>query len=455
MPQALPILPQLPGLDGRTAEPRLRPADPARRSEHRELFDRLLDRFSRPDAANHSRQDTPKEAAPEDLADRVADSAGEDVADARGEPAEKDTAPAKERSADAAAPTPDVIVVLPAPATVAQVQAESVAASAAPVVQPEAALSVQDQMQTGAGAAQVASGAAEAATTTLVSSSAAATTVAPVQQVSPGDQAVPAAVQVDKNTATPVDMAADDKKLALARATVGSATEIAPEQPLGRKFDLDALQARVEPEANLAQQRPDVKAKGAAANGMAQTIAPLTMREESAALNGRSEQPMAAFAADSPRSAAALYHKIAEAARPAAADAPPPAEQLSMRLPHAVADGKRAIQVHLHPAELGSIDVKMQWQGDRMTAQFLVERPETLQLLQRDMPALERSLNLAGVNVDSGSLQFSLRQQQDQGRSGGQGFTPSRGAAVERMDARGGDEPLGQILREGVLSIRV
>ena len=454
MPQALPILPQLPGLDGRTAEPRLRPADPARRSEHRELFDRLLDRFSRPDSANPARQDAPREAAPEDAADRVADSAGEDVADTRGEPAEKDAAPAKEKSADAATPMPDMIVVLPAPVTVAQVQAESAAASAAPVVQPDATLSVQNQTQTGAGAAQAAADAAEAATTTAISSSAAATTVASVQQATSGDQDAPVAVQVDKVTATPADTAAADKKLALAKTAVGSATQIAPEQPVERKFDLDALQPKAEPDAAAAQQRPDAKAKGPAVNGMAQTIAPPTMREEPATLNGRSEQPMAAFAADSPRSAAALYHKIAEAARPAA-DAAPPAEQLSMRLLHAVADGKRAIQVHLHPAELGSIDVKMQWQGDRMTAQFLVDRPETLQLLQRDIPALERSLNQAGVNVDSGSLQFSLRQQQDQGRSGGQGFTPQRGAAIERMDARGGDEPLGQILREGVLSIRV
>jgi flagellar hook-length control protein FliK len=170
------------------------------------------------------------------------------------------------------------------------------------------------------------------------------------------------------------------------------------------------------------------------------------------------QQLGALFAVDTPRSAAAQYHKVAETVR-TAAETPSPADQVSIRLLHAVAEGKRTIQMHLHPAELGSIDVRMQWQGDRLTAQFQVDRPETLVLLQRDVPALERSLNQAGVNVDSGSLSFSLRQQTGNGQNndGGQPFDPAAANAGfgEAADLPLGDEPLGQVIRDGLLSIRV
>jgi flagellar hook-length control protein FliK len=114
--------------------------------------------------------------------------------------------------------------------------------------------------------------------------------------------------------------------------------------------------------------------------------------------------------------------------------------------------------MHLHPAELGAIDVKMQWQGDKLTAQFTVDRPETLEILQREVPALERSLGQAGVNVDSGSLSFSLRQQQGNGQNSGGGAFDAKAAQAAFGDGgepAGGDEPLGQVIRDGILSIRV
>lgn len=455
MPQALPNLPQLPGLDGRTTDARPRPADASRRSEHREMFDRLLDRFSRPDAANDARQESARETAADEPAEPVRDSANEDVADADGEPAEKHAAPPTEKAADATTVALEVVPVVPANVTVVQVQAEPVATTAVPVIQPETAATLATQSAAAAAADLESTGRAMDAAAAMTPAAPAA---APSDEASPQFAAVAelaAARPVKTATATPVGSTATDKKPTLANLAASLEQMPVAEPSAEPKFDPDALSLQNEQAADAAQQRQDIKARNISAHGMAQTPALLTTPEEPAALGGRSDQPVAAFAVDTPRSAAALYHKIAEAARPAG-DAPAPAEQLSMRLLHAVADGKRAIQVHLHPAELGSIDVKMQWQGDRLTAQFTVDRPETLQLLQRDLPTLERSLSQAGVNVDSGSLQFSLRQQQDQSRSGGgQGFAPARGAAIERMDARGGDEPLGQIVREGLLSIRV
>jgi len=48
--------------------------------------------------------------------------------------------------------------------------------------------------------------------------------------------------------------------------------------------------------------------------------------------------------------------------------------------------------------------------GGNVTSRLTVERPETLDLLRRDAPQLERALQHAGLNTEGG-LQFSLRDQ--------------------------------------------
>jgi flagellar hook-length control protein FliK len=228
--------------------------------------------------------------------------------------------------------------------------------------------------------------------------------------------------------------------------------------PQAGRFQTARAEADATVAANSNQAQPQfriVKADANAAAADAPTLA--GAHDDRAAPQSGADQAMAGLTAlDSPRQTAALYHKVADAAK-AGADTPTPADQVSIRLVHAVAEGKRAIQMHLHPAELGSIDVKMQWQGDKLTAQFTVDRPETLQILQREVPALERSLGQAGVNVDSGSLSFSLRQQQGNGKGNGEGFNQAAANAGlgDGGEPGAGDAPLGQVIRDGILSIRV
>jgi flagellar hook-length control protein FliK len=84
-------------------------------------------------------------------------------------------------------------------------------------------------------------------------------------------------------------------------------------------------------------------------------------------------------------------------------------------LPVAIASralkGAREFTIHLHPAELGKVEVKMEV-NDRgeIKAKLSVERVETLALLQRDSSSLQRSLEQAGFKTSSDSLQFSLSQ---------------------------------------------
>jgi flagellar hook-length control protein FliK len=160
---------------------------------------------------------------------------------------------------------------------------------------------------------------------------------------------------------------------------------------------------------------------------------------------------------DSPRTVANHYNRVGDSVHRALSDGTmTPADQVSLRLLHGISEGKRTIQVQLHPAELGSIDVKMHWQGDRLTAQFVVDRPETLDLLQRDARALERALGGVGIELSDSGLSFSLRdqggwQQQERVPGAMTGDTSSVGELQETA----ADEPLGQIVRDGIISIRV
>lgn len=73
--------------------------------------------------------------------------------------------------------------------------------------------------------------------------------------------------------------------------------------------------------------------------------------------------------------------------------------------------GAREFTIHLHPAELGRVDVKMEINDKgEIKAHLRVERPETLALLQRDSSSLNRSLEQAGFKPGTNSLEFSLHQ---------------------------------------------
>lgn len=452
MPQALPLMPQLASLDGRSVDSRPRPTESNGRAEHRQAFHRMLDRISRPDAAPDAPRDDVKEAVKDPLTDPAGDEPQERAADIDGGSARNERDPeATSAAADADPVAPDAVAALEV-SVVVSAQSSPASPDAKPLAQPlipadmaplaativvEAALSGLPQAAADPARAAIAAAAAMAEQD--------AATVLPAT-AEDGKVDGSAAVPLPSPSAAMVQPNSRD---AAAKATAA----VAQDSFAAAAFQLDqqAEQAASESAVSTVQLRQDAKTKGGSAAGLADLAAPAAARDE------RAGDPLAvAFSPDSPKSAVALYNRVAEASRPAVETAAP-ADQVSMRLLHAVAEGKRAIQVHLHPAELGAIDVKMQWQDNKLTAQFVVDRPETLQLLQRDLPALERSLGQAGVNVDSGSLQFSLRQQQgqNQGQSGGQGFAPARSAGVGRAFPEAIQDQLGQVLREGILSIRV
>ncbi|MDY0882643.1 flagellar hook-length control protein FliK [Dongia soli] len=86
-------------------------------------------------------------------------------------------------------------------------------------------------------------------------------------------------------------------------------------------------------------------------------------------------------------------------------------EQVAVHMQRAARDGVDKISIQLSPEELGRIHVKMDIDDDKkVRATVTVERPATLDLLQRDSRALERALHEAGLKTDSGSLSFNLQR---------------------------------------------
>lgn len=93
----------------------------------------------------------------------------------------------------------------------------------------------------------------------------------------------------------------------------------------------------------------------------------------------------------------------------AMAAAVPPAAQIAVQVARGSAG--ETIVVSLKPAELGTVEVSLELGADgRMSAHVAVERPETLELIQRDAPQLERALQDAGIDLAPDALTFDLRQ---------------------------------------------
>ena len=105
------------------------------------------------------------------------------------------------------------------------------------------------------------------------------------------------------------------------------------------------------------------------------------------------------------------------------------AQNLAMHIKRNFANGVNRFEVRLDPPELGRIDVRLDMNSDgRVSAALTVDRPETLDLLQRDARLLQKALQDAGINLEDSNLNFSLRDgdgqaaQQENGQSGGTGL---------------------------------
>jgi len=115
-----------------------------------------------------------------------------------------------------------------------------------------------------------------------------------------------------------------------------------------------------------------------------------------------------------------LLNNTINAAKGTAPSFPTPASaQIAMQIVRSVPDGVDRLSLHLHPAELGSVDIQLRFEeAGRLSAVITAERPETLELLQRDSRLLERSLGDSGLKLSGDGLSFELKQDQQQQQPG-------------------------------------
>jgi flagellar hook-length control protein FliK len=86
-------------------------------------------------------------------------------------------------------------------------------------------------------------------------------------------------------------------------------------------------------------------------------------------------------------------------------------QTLALHIAARSARGESRFTIRLDPPELGRIDVNLSVTSHgHAQAVLAIEKPQTLELLLRDAPALERALKDAGIEL-GGNLSFSLREE--------------------------------------------
>jgi len=244
---------------------------------------------------------------------------------------------------------------------------------------------------------------------------AAAATAALVEKTAPPDDALKAAglpETSDKKDATAVhaDSKSESGKAKADRPGTARAPDAQPHQNATRS----ATAATPEPQPNAVQHQPRPET--------AERAPPTT---HAGAADARPELPVTAapqaqIHAGGPHPFGLAIHAATPFASvspltalriDASADNAVPVAGLAVEIVSRAQDGLRRFDIRLDPPELGRIDVRLDVDtAGKVTSRLTVERAETLDLLRRDAPQLERALQHAGLNTEGG-LEFSLRDQ--------------------------------------------
>lgn len=94
---------------------------------------------------------------------------------------------------------------------------------------------------------------------------------------------------------------------------------------------------------------------------------------------------------------------------------PTPVHLVPMEIGLRAMSGSKQFDIRLDPAELGRVDVNLSISDKgEVSAKLVVDRVETLHLLQRDARTLERAFEQAGLKPSDGGVEISLRDPSDQ-----------------------------------------
>jgi flagellar hook-length control protein FliK len=211
-----------------------------------------------------------------------------------------------------------------------------------------------------------------------------------------------------------------------APVTPSSATTQVADQPAGNAgayIEAEAIPVALSAQAAVKFAAP-LRASGDGASQTASDNPPDSADGVGGAPAAGNGQPMTT-AAPSFNLAIATPHQAAPSEWTSPQRAAAPSDTVSLAgVPIAIATrveaGERKFEIRLDPPDLGRIEVRLNVDASgRATSHLVVDRADTLDLLRRDAPALERALQSAGLTTDDGALQFSLRDQSFAGRDQG------------------------------------
>lgn len=88
-------------------------------------------------------------------------------------------------------------------------------------------------------------------------------------------------------------------------------------------------------------------------------------------------------------------------------------DQVKVNITKSAVRGIDKIEIQLKPEDLGNIEVKMQIKDGKLHAHIISSRPDTMDILQKDIQTLEKAFQDAGFQTDDSSLSFSFRGEQE------------------------------------------
>jgi chemotaxis protein MotD len=110
----------------------------------------------------------------------------------------------------------------------------------------------------------------------------------------------------------------------------------------------------------------------------------------------------------------------------------PVLEQVRIGLARAVEGAPSKLSLELMPKNLGKVTIEVEAAKDgQLKASIQADNPAALEVLRKDAPQLERSLQEAGYKLDHQSLSFSLRDQSQGGKGEGNGQGRAQNATPE------------------------
>ena len=135
-------------------------------------------------------------------------------------------------------------------------------------------------------------------------------------------------------------------------------------------------------------------------------------------------------------------------------------DQVKVNITKSAVKGVDKIDISLKPEDLGHIEIKMQLSKDgKLHAHIIASRPETMEILQKDMQILQKAFADAGFQTDDNSLSFAYNdnsQAWQQQREEENGLRQFMGNIFEQ-DSGNDNLPLSEIAWDGksALNIRV